>query len=106
MNQELTTAQSRVLDFIRKSMVEHGWPPTRAEIAAAMGYRSPNAVQDHLKAIQRKGYIELIPDISRGIRLTAMPTEQISMMDVLSGTVNPLHRPVLGLNSIKGSNDV
>src|ERR1700743_1364886 len=100
MNKELTAAQTRVLDFIRKSMVDNGWPPTRAEIANAMGYRSANAVQDHLRAIQRKGYIELFPNMSRGIRLTAMPTEQISMMDVLADTVNPPHRSILHLGKV------
>lgn len=99
MSKELTPAQSKVLDFIRTYMVDHGYPPTRIEIANAMGYRSANAAQEHLIAIQRKGFIELIPDIARGIRITAMPTEQVNMMDVLADTVNPLKRSVLSLKS-------
>jgi len=100
MSTELTPAQTRVLGYIRAYIVANDYSPTRAEIATAMGYRSANAAHDHLQALQRKGHIKLIPDVARGIRLAAMPTEQMSMMDVLADTVQPLHRPTLHVRKV------
>jgi repressor LexA len=65
----LTARQSEVLDLIRRHIQETGYPPTRADIAAELGFRSPNAAEEHLKALARKGAIEIIPGTSRGIRL-------------------------------------
>ena len=65
----LTTRQSEVLELIRSSIVSQGCPPTRAEIARRLGFRSANAAEDHLRALARKGVIELVPGSSRGIRL-------------------------------------
>jgi repressor LexA len=93
---ELTPAQTRVLDFVRLFMTANGYPPTRAEIGKSLGF-NPNAAQEHLAAIQRKGFIRLVRGVARGIQLAAMPTEQMSMMDVLANTVQPLRRPTLGL---------
>ncbi|MGI9291445.1 MAG: transcriptional repressor LexA [Gammaproteobacteria bacterium] len=67
---DLTARQSEVLDFIRACLDDSGLPPTRAEIAAELGFRSANAAEEHLRALQRKGAIELIPGASRGIQLT------------------------------------
>lgn len=69
--QELTRRQSQVLDVIRRHITRHGVPPTRAEIAETLGFRSPNAAEDHLRALARKGAIQLTPGTSRGIRLLA-----------------------------------
>lgn len=66
----LTPAQSRVLEFIRTSVQSRGIPPTRAEIAREFGYRSPNAAEDHLRRLAKKGAIRLMAGISRGISLT------------------------------------
>lgn len=66
---DLTPRQAEILDLIRASIAERGSPPTRAEIAEAFGFRSPNAAEEHLKALARKGAIELLPGSSRGIRL-------------------------------------
>ena len=66
---ELTARQAEILDLIRETMEETGMPPTRAEIADALGFRSVNAAEGHLRALERKGAIELIPGSSRGIRL-------------------------------------
>jgi len=71
--QKLTTRQSQVLDLIRNHISTTGYPPTRADIAAELGFKSPNAAEEHLKALARKGAIEIIPGTSRGIRL---PEEQ------------------------------
>lgn len=67
--QELTSRQAEILELIQHSIEETGMPPTRAEIAAELGFRSANAAEEHLRALQRKGAIELIPGVSRGIRL-------------------------------------
>jgi repressor LexA len=68
----LTARQTQILDLIRSHMDRFGCPPTRVEIRDALGFRSPNAAEDHLKALARKGAIELIPDVARGIRLKHM----------------------------------
>ena len=65
----LTARQSQILDLIRGYIADEGCPPTRAEIANTLGFRSPNAAEDHLRALQRKGYIEIVAGSSRGIRL-------------------------------------
>lgn len=66
---DLTPRQAEILELIRTSIAERGSPPTRAEIAEAFGFRSPNAAEEHLRALARKGVIELLPGSSRGIRL-------------------------------------
>lgn len=65
----LTTRQEQVLALIKSYADETGYPPTRAEIARILGYKSPNAAEEHIKALARKGAIEVIPGASRGIRL-------------------------------------
>ena len=67
--QKLTTRQSQVLDLIRKHISSTGYPPTRADIAQELGFKSANAAEELLKALARKGAIEIIPGTSRGIRL-------------------------------------
>ena len=66
----LTARQAEILALIRKNIRHTGMPPTRQEIAAALGFRSPNAAEEHLRALARKGVIELLPGASRGIRVT------------------------------------
>jgi repressor LexA len=65
----LTARQNQVLLFIREFMRKQGFPPTRAEIAKGLGFRSVNAAEDHLKALVRKEAIEMLAGTSRGIRL-------------------------------------
>ncbi|HKJ21826.1 MAG TPA: transcriptional repressor LexA, partial [Gammaproteobacteria bacterium] len=65
----LTDRQRQVLDFILTHISDTGMPPTRTEIARALGFRSANAAGDHLQALARKGAIELVPGASRGIRV-------------------------------------
>ncbi|PEH72064.1 LexA family transcriptional regulator [Edwardsiella tarda] len=65
----LTKKQEGVLSFISDFIAANGFPPTRAEIAKGVGFRSPNAAEDHLKALSRSGAIELIHGIARGIRI-------------------------------------
>jgi|TARA_B110001454_G_scaffold139517_1_gene129580 repressor LexA len=66
---KLTARQQEVLDLIKRAIVKTGFPPTRAEIAEQLGFRSPNAAEEHLKALARKGAIEMMPGASRGIRI-------------------------------------
>jgi len=66
---ELTARQAEVLQLIADFLQATGFPPTRAEIARQLGFRSANASEDHLRALERKGYIEMLPGASRGIRL-------------------------------------
>jgi repressor LexA len=65
----LTARQAQILELIRSYIADEGCPPTRAEIATTLGFRSANAAEDHLRALERKGAIEIIPGSSRGIRL-------------------------------------
>src|SRR5690606_30979408 len=67
---KLTSRQQQILDLIKQSIDETGYPPTRAEIAQTLGFKSANAAEDHLKALAKKGVIEMRPGTSRGIRLT------------------------------------
>lgn len=67
--EKLTTRQQQVLDLIRQHIDDTGYPPTRADIAQCLGFKSANAAEEHLKALARKGAIEMIAGTSRGIRL-------------------------------------
>ncbi|MGD2020746.1 MAG: transcriptional repressor LexA [Thiohalocapsa sp.] len=69
MSNQLTPRQQQILDLIRQYVRETGYPPTRAEIAQAFGFRSVTAAVDHLKALARHGVIEMQQGASRGIRL-------------------------------------
>ena len=69
MADDLTPRQREILDFIRSTLEVLGAPPTRAEIAGAFGFASPNAAEDHLKALAKKGAVVLDPRSARGIRL-------------------------------------
>ena len=65
----LTPRQQEVLDLIKSTMTDTGMPPTRAEIARELGFRSANAAEEHLKALAKKGVIDILPGTSRGIKL-------------------------------------
>ena len=66
---KLTPRQSEILSFIKRCLEDNGYPPTRAEIAQELGFKSPNAAEEHLKALNKKGAIEMTPGASRGIRI-------------------------------------
>ena len=76
----LTPRQSEILELIKDHIEAAGIPPTRAEIAQRLGFRSANAAEEHLKALAKKGVIEMVPGTSRGIRLLqeAAPAEVIA----------------------------
>ncbi len=66
---KLTARQQQILELIKDHIQDTGYPPTRAEIAEILGFKSANAAEEHLKALARKGAIEMIAGASRGIRL-------------------------------------
>jgi len=69
----LTARQQKVLDWIRRHLESTGMPPTRAEIAAGLGFRTASSAEDHLRALARKGVLMMTPGASRGLRLREMP---------------------------------
>jgi repressor LexA len=91
---ELTSRQQEILALIRQHIADTGFPPTRAEIAAQLGFRSPNAAEEHLKALARKGVIELTSGASRGIRLRLLPDAHGS--DTPSAIQLALSLPLVG----------
>ena len=92
---KLTPRQREILDFIKNSVEVLGAPPTRAEIASAFGFASPNAAEDHLKALAKKGAINLEPGSARGIRLV----EQLGLP--LIGSV-AAGSPILAVENVQG----
>ncbi|MFP6805425.1 MAG: transcriptional repressor LexA [Pseudomonadales bacterium] len=77
---KLTTRQAEVLEFIKSYIEEIGYPPTRADIAKELGFKSANASEEHLKALARKGAIEMIPGTSRGIKLPESKNEGLPII--------------------------
>ncbi|MDQ7730008.1 transcriptional repressor LexA [Halomonas sp. SpR8] len=100
MSRPLTSRQQHVFDFIVKTMGEFGYPPTRAEIAKALGFRSPNAAEEHLRALERKGVIRIIRNTSRGIRLPNQEPQEALDSPVTALPTNvetlPTGLPVIG----------
>lgn len=92
---KLTGRQQQIFDLIEEHIQATGMPPTRVEIAAELGFRSPNAAEDHLKALARKGVIELVPGASRGIRIVDAEPEGLPIVgSVAAGS------PVLAVENI------
>lgn len=77
--QDLTPRQTQILELIQDFIAETGMPPTRAEIARELGFKSANAAEEHLRALKRKGVLELVPGASRGIQLKDSLREQIGL---------------------------
>ena len=77
--QELTPRQREILEVIQDFISEFGMPPTRAEISRELGFKSANAAEEHLRALQKKGVIDLVPGASRGIQLKDSLREQMGL---------------------------
>ncbi|XHS77166.1 transcriptional repressor LexA [Burkholderiaceae bacterium UC74_6] len=75
---KLTARQQQIFDLVREAIETTGAPPTRAEIAAELGFRSANAAEEHLQALARKGVIELVGGTSRGIRLKSDTLREVN----------------------------
>lgn len=84
---ELTERQAEILEYVRQSLRDKGAPPTRADISQTFGFSSPNAAERHLRAIEAKGYIELVSGSARGIRL---------LDDVLPSLTQQFELPLIG----------
>ncbi|RJX30942.1 MAG: transcriptional repressor LexA [Oxalobacter sp.] len=78
---KLTARQQQILDLIKSAIENTGFPPTRAEIAAELGFRSINAAEEHLQALARKGAITIAPGTSRGIRLCESMQDRDGLSD-------------------------
>ncbi len=65
----LTSRQSEIFEFIKKEIEFNGYPPTRSEIAKVFGFKSPNAAEDHIKALKKKGFLDIVSGASRGISI-------------------------------------
>jgi len=76
---ELTPRQTQILEVIQDFIAETGMPPTRAEIARELGFKSANAAEEHLRALQKKGVLDLVPGASRGIQLKDSLRDQIGL---------------------------
>jgi repressor LexA len=75
----LTPRQSQILHIIQEFIADFGMPPTRAEIARELGFKSANAAEEHLRALQKKGVLELVPGASRGIQLKDSLRDQLGL---------------------------
>ena len=95
---DLTPRQTEVLRLIQRALAETGMPPTRAEIAQELGFKSANAAEEHLRALARKGVIALVPGASRGIQLKDTMREQFGLP--LIGRV-AAGRPILAEENIE-----
>lgn len=98
MTAKLTARQQQVLDIIRSEIERTGFPPTRAEIAQVLGFKSANAAEDHLKALARKGAIELTAGASRGIRLLGTDARDNTAPNssALANLTDALLLPIIG----------
>jgi repressor LexA len=102
----LTKRQAQTLDFIRLSIEERGYPPTLREIGESMGIRSTNGVNDHLRALERKGYLRREDMKSRALRLVSQEPEAAANPDESSVDVQVLGRVAAGLPLLAEENVV
>lgn len=91
---KLTARQEQILNLIKNAIDNTGFPPTRAEIANELGFRSANAAEEHLQALARKGVIEISPGISRGIRLRASRISGAPQMSTSQAMILPPAAPL------------
>jgi repressor LexA len=101
---KLTPRQQEIFELIQRAIARTGAPPTRAEIAAELGFKSANAAEEHLQALARKGVIELVGGTSRGIRLKAGTLRTVNETRKRSGdapsNVLPFNLPLPGLEQL------
>ena len=101
MSTQLTPRQQQILDFVRETVESEGRPPTRAEVCAAFGFRSPNAAESHLRALASKGAILLEEGRARGIRLTAGVLAGLPLIGRVSAGY-----PILAVENIESHHQV
>jgi len=98
---KLTARQQQILDLIKSAIARTGAPPTRAEIASELGFKSANAAEEHLQALARKGVIDLVSGTSRGIRLRgpalhALHASRLGQMALPLPSLAQLALPLIG----------
>ena len=98
---DLTIRQQQILNYIKDHLSLTGFPPTRSDIANEMGFKSPNAAEDHLRALARKGAIEIVPGTSWGIRL---PINELLGLPIIGQVAAGF--PILAEESISGYSEV
>jgi len=96
----LTARQQQILDWIRAHVESSGMPPTRAEIAAGLGFSTASSAEDHLRALERKGALEILPGSSRGLRLIAQPGRPLQGTLPLVGRV-AAGQPILAAENVE-----
>ncbi len=97
---QLTARQQQILDWIRGHLEATGMPPTRAEIAAGLGFSTASSAEDHLQALARKGALELLPGASRGMRLKDIPGLPVQGTLPLVGRV-AAGSPILAVENVE-----
>jgi repressor LexA len=97
---KLTRRQQEIVNLIRRQIEKTGMPPTRADICAALGFKSPNAAESHLRALEAKGVIEMTPGASRGIRIVAQGARSPEFSLPVVGRV-AAGAPILAVESVE-----
>ena len=80
----LTKRQQEILNLIKNHILDLGFPPTRADIAKTLGFKSPNAAEQHLRAIEKKGFIKILSGASRGIVLNDSNSDEIPVIGLVA----------------------
>ena len=80
----LTKRQEEILNLIKTHILDFGFPPTRADIAKTLGFKSPNAAEQHLRAIEKKGFIKILSGASRGIVLSESENNEIPVIGLVA----------------------
>ena len=80
----LTKRQQEILNLIKNHILDFGFPPTRADIAKTLGFKSPNAAEQHLRAIEKKGFIKIFSGASRGIVLNDSDSDEIPVIGLVA----------------------
>ena len=80
----LTKRQEEILSLIKSHISDFGFPPTRADIAKTLGFKSPNAAEQHLRAIEKKGFIKILSGASRGIVLSESESDEIPVIGLVA----------------------
>ncbi|MBA57326.1 MAG: repressor LexA [Pseudomonadales bacterium] len=102
--EKLTKRQAEILALIKTYIEDSGMPPTRMEIADTFGFRSPNAAEEHLRTLARKGYIEMLPGASRGIRLIGQEDDEEPGLPIIGQVA--AGQPVLAQENVLGRCEV
>ena len=93
---KLTNRQEEILNLIKDHISGFGFPPTRADISKALGFKSPNAAEEHLRAIEKKGFIKILSGASRGIVLNEANNDEIPVIGLVAAG-----GPILAVENIE-----